>query len=159
MTEHKTSGVEEHAQQLFQLLNEIGIVNQLSSNAFNRLLPDGLTVAQFSVLNNFVRLGGTRTPAGLASAFQVTRGTMTNTLGRLSAAGLVRIEADPNDGRGKIVSITARGRRMRERCVRDSSAVLLELFGDLDRAQVEAALPLLRTLRERFDRDRDSTEG
>ena len=64
---------------LFTLFNEIGIGNQLSSTRFERALPKGLTTSQFSVLNNFVRLGGTRSPKQLANAFQVTKGAMTNT--------------------------------------------------------------------------------
>ena len=36
----------------FAVLNEIGIINQLSSTRFEALLPGGLTQPQFSVLNN-----------------------------------------------------------------------------------------------------------
>ena len=43
----------------FVLLNEIGIINQLSSARFEAALPNGLNQPQFSVLNNFARLGGT----------------------------------------------------------------------------------------------------
>ena len=86
-------------QQLFEFFNEIGIINQLSSTRFERVLPPGLSLAQFSVLNNFARLGGTRTPAQLASAFQVTKGAMTNTLKKLAAGGYINITPDPADGR------------------------------------------------------------
>ena len=72
---------------VFRLFNEIGIISQLSGTILARVLPHGLSMAQFGVLNNFVRLGGERTPAGLAEAFQVTRGAMTNTLTRLEAQG------------------------------------------------------------------------
>ena len=39
------------------------------------------------VLNHFARLGGEKTPAQLARVFHVTKGAMTNTVGRLDAAG------------------------------------------------------------------------
>ncbi|MFN3835991.1 MAG: MarR family winged helix-turn-helix transcriptional regulator, partial [Glycocaulis sp.] len=76
----------------FRLLNEIGIIAQLSANRLERVLPHDLTVAQFSLLHHCVRLGDGWTPARLAAAFQVTRGTMTNTLQKLEAKGFIRLE-------------------------------------------------------------------
>ena len=72
------------------MFNEIGIISQLSSNRLERVLPEGMSVAQFSVLNHLVRLGGSWAPSRLARAFQVTKGAMTNTLQRLEAQGLIR---------------------------------------------------------------------
>lgn len=138
----------------FQLLNEIGIINQLSTARFEALMPDGLTQPQFSVLNNFVRLGGVRTPAELADAFQVTRGAMTNTLKRLEASGLVDVKPSPSDGRSKIVRITAKGRRMRERAIAATAPELeaiVETLGESDLAQM---LPKLIRLREYLDANR-----
>ena len=76
---------------LFTLFNEIGIISQLSNAAFEKVLPDGLKVSHFSVLNHLARLGDNKSPSSLASAFQVTKGAMTNTLGRLEARGLVKV--------------------------------------------------------------------
>ncbi len=42
---------------LFQLMNEIGILAQLSQNRATRLLAPELNMSQFIVLNHFVRLG------------------------------------------------------------------------------------------------------
>ena len=47
------------------------------------------------MLNHFARLGGVRSPAELAQAFQVSKGAMTNTLQRLEAGRLVKIIPDP----------------------------------------------------------------
>ncbi|MEQ1783915.1 MAG: helix-turn-helix domain-containing protein, partial [Hyphomonadaceae bacterium] len=87
----------------FRLFTEIGIINQLSSNRLERELPDGMSLAQFGVLNHFVRLGGQWAPTRLARAFQVTKGAMTNTLQRLEAQGLVKVVPDPKDARAKLV--------------------------------------------------------
>ena len=74
----------DHAADLyFSLFLEIGIIAQLSGNRFQRVMPFGLTMAQFSLLTHCIRLGDGWTPARLAAAFQVTRGTMTNTLQKL----------------------------------------------------------------------------
>jgi DNA-binding MarR family transcriptional regulator len=102
---------------LFRIFNEISIIAQLSQTVFERVMPPGMTLAQFTVLNHFVRLGGTRSPAELASAFQVTRATMTSTLQRLEGKNLILIAPDPKDGRGKQVTLTETGRVMRERCI------------------------------------------
>ena len=94
----------------FQFFNEIGIIHQLAVSMFNRRLPDGLHVSHFSVLNHLIRLGDGRTPLALASAFQVTKGTMTNTLGTLLKRGLVEIRPHQTDGRSKLVFLTDAGR-------------------------------------------------
>ena len=84
-----------------RVMTEIGIIAQLSQARLERNLPDGLSAAQFGVLIHFSRRGGRESPARLASAFQVTKGAMTNTLQRLEARGFVAIVGDPDDGRRK----------------------------------------------------------
>ena len=84
----------------FEFFNEMGIIDQLVSTMLTNALPHGITKAQFSVLNHFVRLDIVeQSPADLASAFQVRRPTMTSTLARMESAGLVVIRDDPRDGR------------------------------------------------------------
>ena len=138
----------------FTLLNEIGIINQLSTARFEALLPDGLTQPQFSVLNNFVRLGGVRTPAELASAFQVTRGAMTNTLRRLQASALVDIKASASDGRSKEVRITAKGRRIRERAIVAMQPELVAMIEAVGSRNIVQTLAELQRLRQHLDANR-----
>lgn len=142
---------------VFQLFNEIGIINQLSTKIFEGALPKGMTTAQFTVLNHFVRLGiDEKSPAELASAFQITRPTMTSTLTRMARAGLVSIRADPNDGRAKLVSLTDTGREMRESCIA-ASAVFFPLLGSfISDAEVAEILPTLIRLRVKLDSMRDA---
>ena len=94
-----------------RFFTEVALIDQLSRQRVERALPDGLSAASFSVLNRFARLGGTQSPAELAAAFQVTKGAMTNTLQRLEEQGLVKVEADPADGRRKQVTLTEAGAR------------------------------------------------
>ncbi len=140
----------------FQFFNEIGIIDQLAVTIFERTMPRGMTPAQFGVLNHFVRLDiGEKSPAALASAFQVTRPTMTSTLGRLERAGLVRVRRDPADGRAKLVSITSNGRAMRDICVQ-AVAQLAPMLAQIAKPDEFAAiLPLLRAIRLRLDAARD----
>ena len=143
-----------HEQLLFRLLNEIGIVNQLAAAAFERLLPHGLTRAQFTVLNHCVRLGDNKTPAQLAARFQVTRGTMTSTLARLEEKGFSRIEPDAVDGRSKRVLLTRKGRAAREEAIRVALPLLSQATDAIPREMVERLLPQIETIRAWFDQNR-----
>lgn len=138
----------------FRLFTEIGIISQLSSNRLERLLPDGVSLAQFGVLTHFVRLGGQWSPTRLARAFQVTKGAMTNTLQRLEAQGLVRVLPDPEDSRAKLVELTASGKQMHAQCVRATSGALRDVAGLPSTADVQAALPVLEALRKALDNAR-----
>ena len=81
---------------LFRLFNEIGIINQLATTAFERVMPHDLTIAQFTILNHCVRLGDNKTPAQLADILQVTRGTLTSTLGRLAEKRFISLVPEPS---------------------------------------------------------------
>jgi DNA-binding MarR family transcriptional regulator len=139
---------------VFSVLNEIGICAQLSANAFERVMPDGMTLAQFIVLNHFVRLGGARRPGDLARAFQVTKSTMASTLARLESKGLVRRSIDGSDARAARIEITPAGTKMRGRCVAALGPLLEALRARLGTDSFAALLPGLRRLRADLDQNR-----
>lgn len=139
---------------VFQVLNEIGIIGQLSRAAFEKLLPEGMFISHFSVLNHFVRLDQPSSPARLAAAFQVTRGAMTNTLQWLEARKLVSIRPDPEDGRAKIVTITARGRRLRDEAVAATSPLGALIAKEFGTGRLADMLPTLRAFRIFLDENR-----
>lgn len=136
---------------LFRLFNEIGIIHQLATTRLERALPEPLTRAQFLMLNHLVRLGGPRSPQELARSFQVTKGAVTHTMGKLSEQRLIEVWPDPSDGRGKLVDLTEAGRRARAECV----AALLEAFSDIAEGfpadAVAVALEPLTALRRQLD--------
>ena len=136
---------------LFQFFTEIGIIEQLISSKLEGLLPDGLKVSQFVVLNHLVRLQGKWSPARLADAFQVTRAAMTNTLGRLESRGLIKIEADPVDGRGKLVSLSPVGQEMHTQCVANIGPFLVDIEQAFGEQKIRLALPLLEEIRNYLD--------
>ncbi|MBT4889592.1 MAG: MarR family transcriptional regulator [Rhodospirillales bacterium] len=138
----------------FRLFTEIGIIEQLSRNQLERNLPNGLKVSQFTVLNHLMRLGGDWSPVRLASAFQVTKGAMTNTIQRLEKRGLVMVVADPNDGRGKLVSITEAGLDMCQRCLENVGPLLADLLKELPDKDIAAALSVLEKVRKYLDTHR-----
>jgi DNA-binding MarR family transcriptional regulator len=128
----------------FQLLNEIGIIAQLSGTRAERLLAPDLTMAQFVVLNHFHRLGGERSLVRLAAAMQVTKAAMTNTIARLHAKGLVSVRPDPNDGRGKLVALLPPGEAARHRAI---ALLMADLGGLGEVVEAGSAAALLATLR------------
>jgi len=84
---------------MFELLNEVGIIAQLSRTLMESRLDDGLTIHHFTALNHLVRLGDGKTPMDLARAFQVPKTSMSHTLAGLEKRGLIRMEPNPDDGR------------------------------------------------------------
>jgi DNA-binding MarR family transcriptional regulator len=138
----------------FRLFNEIGIIAQLSASRFQRVLPHGLTVAQFSLLNHCVRLGDGWTPARLAAAFQVTRGTMTNTLQKLEAKGFIRIEADAEDARSKRIYLKSTGRAARDLALKELAPELTGLPEGFPPELAASILPALEQLRIWLDTHR-----
>lgn len=135
-----------------QFFTEIGIIDQLAATMLERTLPKGMTRAQFAVLNHFVRLEpGSCSPAQLASAFQVTRPTITSTLGKLVRRRLVDIRPDPADGRAKLVSITPEGRQMRSACIAGIGQLLPLMDSFISQQELESILPLLRRMRAGLD--------
>ena len=140
---------------VFGVFTEIGMINQLATRLFESHLPAGMSLAQFSVLDQLGRLEGDWTPARLARALQVPRPTMTYTLQRLEAAKWVNFVADPRDARGKIVRITGKGRARRD-ATRDAAAPLLAAIGaSMPTGLFAAMLPPLEALRAFLDAARD----
>ncbi len=140
---------------LFVFFNEIGIINQLAQHRLEQTFPPGFKISHFSVLNHFARLGGEWSPSRLARSFQVTKGAMTNTLGWLSKTGYVEIRPDPNDKRGKLVTITEAGRQMRDQAVAAIAPILQEVGQQFPAEEIAKVLPLLQAMRQFLDRERD----
>jgi len=138
----------------FQVLNEIGIIEQLASHRADRLLAPALNLPQFTVLNHFARLGGERSLSQLAVNMQVTKGAMTNTVARLAAKGLLAVKPDPNDGRGKLVSLTDSGRMARDKAVGQFAVGLAPVTRAVSAQEFAQLMPVLRKLREWFDGNR-----
>jgi DNA-binding MarR family transcriptional regulator len=135
------------------LFSEIVMVETLARNRLSRVLPRGMELSHFMVLNHFARLGGEKTPAQLARVFHVTKGAMTNTVGRLEAAGYVHVRPDWEDGRRKQVSISPAGLAARDRAVEAIAPVFDDVVAGLGLERMRTTLPALRRLRELLDPD------
>ncbi|MDO5630815.1 MAG: helix-turn-helix domain-containing protein [Paracoccus sp. (in: a-proteobacteria)] len=133
------------------LFSELLSADQLSRTLISRVLPRGMQLSHFSVLNLLAHINEERTPAELAESFRVTRGAMTNTLARLEWAGHVHIRPDWDDARRKFVSISPAGRAARDAAVAAFTPLITDLVRDIGAERVRAALPVLRELRKRLE--------
>ncbi len=133
------------------LFGELFTADQLARNRISKVLPKGMELSHFSVLNHLAGIGDERTPAQLARAFHVTRGAMTNTLAKLEWAGHVHIRPDWDDARRKFVAISPSGRSARDAAVQAIAPLIGEVVLALGADRVRAVLPVLRELRTRLE--------
>lgn len=133
------------------LFGELFMADQLARNRISKVLPKGMELSHFSVLNHLARVGDERTPAQLAKSFHVTRGAMTNTLTKLEWAGHVHIRPDWEDARQKFVAISPSGRAAREAALAGVVPLIAEVVQAIGADRVRALLPVLRELRIKLE--------
>ncbi|MGI3169740.1 MarR family winged helix-turn-helix transcriptional regulator [Pseudooceanicola sp. C21-150M6] len=133
------------------LFSEILTADQLVRNRLSKVMPKGMEISHFSVLNHLAHVGQERTPAQLAQTFHVTRGAMTNTLSRLEWSGYVHIRPDWEDARRKLVVISPAGRLARDATLQAVSPMVEEVIGDMGADRIRAVLPILRELRGKLE--------
>ncbi|WP_293447806.1 MarR family transcriptional regulator [Planktotalea sp.] len=135
------------------LFSEILTADQLLRSRLSRVLPKGMEISHFSVLNHLAGQSGEKTPAQLAKSFHLTRGAMTNTLGKLEWAGYVHIRPDWDDARRKMVAISPAGRAARDAALLGMGPVIAEIVEDMGSEKLRAILPTIRDLRLKLEQD------
>ena len=133
------------------LFSELFMSDQLARNQLSRVLPRGMELSHFSVLNHLARSNEERSPAQLAKTFHVTRGAMTNTLAKLEWAGHIHIRPDWDDARRKFVSLSPSGRAARDAALAAIGPLIGDVVEALGADRVRAVLPVLRELRLRLE--------
>lgn len=141
---------------IFELLNEIGIIAQLSRALLESRLEEGMTIHHFTALNHLVRLGDRQTPKDMARAFQVPKNSMSHTLSGLEKRGLVQLIPNPEDGRGKLVLITESGQNTLDRAIQKIDPDMLHILPHFSVNDAKSILPTLRKLRTHLDSVRDA---
>jgi DNA-binding MarR family transcriptional regulator len=114
--------------------------------AANRALaPHGLKYVEYAVLAT-LRVSGApyrMAPSQLQATLLFTSGGLSNLLKRLELAGWVRRSADPSDGRGVLVGLTAQGRRLADAAMPDHAAAERALLQMFDARECEQLAGLL----------------
>lgn len=133
-------------------LSPLGVIGRISrvSRHFDReiaklLRSRGLSVGAFYVMAALARSGPPYqlTPTDLYRSLLVSSGVMTNRIGRLERAGLVKRIPDPSDGRGVLVALTARGRAVVRAALEEHNANEHRMLSSLtptERARLAASL-------------------
>ena len=125
-----------------RLLHLEGVVLQAVNAA---LAPHGLKYLEYAVLTT-LRVSGApyrMTPSNLQATLLFTSGGLSNLLKRLESNGWIQRTDDPNDGRGVLVCLTAKGRRLADRAMPDHAKAelrLLRMFSEPERAQLAQLL-------------------
>lgn len=136
---------------IIAILTEAGILTQLARAWIEHAGPDGLTYAQFSVLMHLTRLQTRQTPLQLARAHQLPKTTMTHIVATLEKKGFVSMEPNPDDGRSKLVALTAAGEAAAQRTL-DVVAPLAGQIGEgFDMEDLEATRARIAELRVEMD--------
>ena len=107
--------------------------------------PIGLTNGQFSLLAG-LNLPSPRPMSAVASLLGMDRTSLTAMLKPLEAKGLVSVEVDPHDRRGRRIGLTAAGRRMLARALPIWEATHAELEAALDGGVADRLRAGLRAL-------------
>ncbi len=129
---------------------EILAVDHMTRALLAKGLPKGMELSQFMVLNHLARASTERSPAQLADSFHLTRGAMTNTLGRLEGAGHIHIRPDWDDARRKMVAISPAGRAARDNALAAMTPAISGVVSGIGADRIKTALSILRELREQM---------
>lgn len=118
------------------------------SDAERWLAPIGLTFKSFSLIVTLRRSGPPYelNPTALYRELLLSSGAITNRIDRVEGEGLVRRLPDPNDRRGTIVQLTAKGRKLADRAILVHFEALNETLSGLNRAERDQLAKLLSKL-------------
>ena len=133
------------------LFGEILALDQLVRNRLAKVLPKGMELSHFSVLNQLSHTKTERTPAQIAKSFRVTRGAITNTLNKLELSGYIHVRPDWDDARRKMVSISPAGVVARNNALTAVTPIINELGSEMGEERLKAIVPILRELRQKFE--------
>jgi DNA-binding MarR family transcriptional regulator len=137
-----------------QVLSRVGrLTRHLDRARKAAFTASGLESWEFDVLSALRRAGAPYelSPKALLQQTLVSSGTMTNRIDRLVDRQLVERRADPGDGRGILVTMTATGRGAVDAAIATLLVSETELLAGLSPGEQERLAGLLRKLSLDFD--------
>ena len=132
------------------------IVRAVSDEIASLLEGIGINLGEFDVLATLRRhgRGAKLTPKEIAAATFVTPSGLTSRLARLEKMGLISRQADPSDGRGALIKITATGKRVADRGIEIVLATedryINELSTQMKKGLDQSMTRMIKTLDERL---------
>ncbi|CAB5534829.1 MarR family winged helix-turn-helix transcriptional regulator [Providencia hangzhouensis] len=141
-------------------ISPMGLIGRLGNIAFHLtremekvFTQFGLNRSSFDVLATLRRAGSpyTLSPGEMLSTLMVTSGTMTNRIDQLEKAGLVIRHANPDDGRGFLVSLTTEGLTLINQLIEVHTQNQARLVAKLSQQEQQELDQLLRTFLASFE--------
>ena len=139
-----------HASVESALMWEMRMCHLLHEQSIARLLPRGVTLQQYMVLQHLS--GGMASVGLLADLFGVRQPTMSVLLSRLRQKGLVRAQSGHSDGRHHFFSISTAGRNLLKKLDKPMQRFVTALNKELEADLANTLLRDLRLLRARLGR-------
>jgi MarR family transcriptional regulator, lower aerobic nicotinate degradation pathway regulator len=130
----------------YVLEKQIGFIlrcaSQRHTTIFGESIGDNLTPAQWTAIVKLYEIGPCSQNA-LARVTAIDVATIKGIIDRLSNRALIRIEADPDDGRRLIISLTDTGYKTVERLLPKAIKITKQTLQPLSSAEQETLLSLL----------------
>jgi DNA-binding MarR family transcriptional regulator len=140
-------------------INLFGEVSRfMKAETERRISGYGVHVGQQFVLEYLWEREG-RSPGELAALLNVERSTITQTVRRMASAGLVRQEADDEDGRRAQIRLTPRGRALRDTLPEVMVGLERDALSDLSEAERAELMRLLGEIHATLARQRDGARS
>jgi DNA-binding MarR family transcriptional regulator len=111
-----------------------------------KLAEVGLTVPQYDLLMSLLKKDG-QTQQELASRLLVVKSNMSSLLSRAERDGLIERRGNPEDGRGKIVTLTREGKRLARRGWKVQSEVVTTMLGAMSPSEMKQVASVMRRVR------------
>ena len=131
----------------------LGIGRRLQRLLDETLSAHGLSHGEWKVLSSLRWAGPPyrRSAGDLARIADLSSGAMTNRLDRVEEAGLVRRLRDPDDRRGVLVELTAKGRALWEKAIGTQAEKEALLAAALTKRELDQLNALLRRVMVEFE--------
>jgi DNA-binding MarR family transcriptional regulator len=117
------------------------------------LEPFEIGIGEYELLC-VLRRGGSpyrSSPGALAAALRCSSGGVTKRLKKLEAGGCISRSADPEDGRGSLVSLSQRGLDLQERIFKTFLAASESRIGGIEAGRLDEIVGALRGLAEALE--------
>ncbi|MGL6073315.1 MAG: MarR family winged helix-turn-helix transcriptional regulator [Fimbriiglobus sp.] len=122
----------------------IVLAQHLERSVEEALEEHDLSLGQFDILATLRRHGNGMTPTELLQSVVLSSGGMTSRLDRLEEDGIIARKRDPNDRRGVIVELTAKGKKLIDRATTTRFENASEVLPKLSATETKQLISLLR---------------
>lgn len=134
-------------------LRVLTCTNMIDAQMRRRLrVSYGITLPRFDLMAQLDRVPEGVTMGELSRRLMVSNGNVTGLIDRLVGEGLVEHKPAPGDRRAQVVRLTPKGKKSFDAIAPEHRKWIEELFGGLDRQEMEALYALLGKLKQSLAR-------